>query len=315
MKKLLAITLALLLVLGLAACGGSAVSKGDMAATEAATMEDAGYGWVEEPMAAAPEAVEEEVGGTGGDGTFASGLKIIKTGDMTIESESFDETDLYIRKTVESYGGILAERSISGSLGYRWAGYTVRIPSAHFDEFFYEITGSCTVINQTVSSEDVTERYSDLETQLKTAEKKYERLLVLMEKAETLTDLYSIEAEIANVEYEIDSLKGTLNGLDSRIAYSTIYISLEETTTVTAVPEEVSFGASFIAALKNGTNRAVEGFCDFLLYLAYNWFDLLITFAFIAVILFVAVRIWKKKTKKNAPPETPPEKPDGKSDK
>lgn len=313
MKKLLAITLALLLLLGLAACGGSA-SKETMAATEAAAVADGDYGWVEEPMEAAPES-EEAGSGTDGDGTFASGLKIIKTGDMTIESENFDETDQYIRKTVESYGGILAERSISGSLGYRWAGYTVRIPSAHFDEFFYEITGSCTVLNQTVSSEDVTERYSDLETQLKTAEKKYERLLVLMDKAETLTDLYSIEAEIANVEYEIDSLKGTLNGLDSRIAYSTIYINLEETTKVTAVPEELSFGASFAAALKNGTNNVVDGFLDFLLYFAYNWFSLLLTFGFIAVILIVAVRVWKKKTKKETPPVAPPEKPSDKSDK
>ena len=59
---------------------------------------------------------------------YAAGLKIIKTGDLSIESETFDETDSFIRSTVNSYGGILAERSISGMVGSRWASYTVRIP-------------------------------------------------------------------------------------------------------------------------------------------------------------------------------------------
>lgn len=319
MKKMTALLLALLLVLGLAACGGASKAAADYAATEAAPMEAGnGYGWTEEAVemetAAAAEPAEapmaqEASGGSGvdEDANYASSLKIIKTGDISIESETFDETDSFIRTTVESYGGILAERSVSGSVGSRWAGYTVRVPSEYFDQFFYEVTGACTVTSQTISSEDVTERYSDLETQLRTNEKKYERLLDLMDKAETLTDLYSIESEIAEVEYEIDYLKGTLNGLDSRISYSTIYINLAETTKVSAIPEQPSFGASLGAALQNGTNSAVVGFQNFVIALAYNWFSILVALVIAAVILLVVWKIHKKRGKKELPKEEKPE--------
>lgn len=313
MKKITALFLALLLLVGVTACGGASEAA-DYAAAEAAPMEpmaDMEYGWAEteEAMEAPAEEPQAVAGGAeiDPDANYGDQLKIIKTGDIGIESETFEETDSFIRTTVESYGGILAERSVSGNVGARWAYYTVRIPSAHFDTFFYEVTGACTVTSQTISSEDVTERYSDLETQLRTNEKKYERLLDLMDKAETLTDLYSIESEIADVEYEIDYLKGTLNGLDSRISYSTIYINLTETTKVTSIPVEPSFGASLSAALKNGTNSAVEGFQNLIIGLAYNWFSLLIALVVLVIVFIVLRKVYKKTVKKPEPPKPEPE--------
>lgn len=293
MKKILALTLAALLLLGLCACGGASATGAttDMAMAEAAPAE-ADYGWSEE----AAEAPAAE-GGTMTDKTanYAASLKIIKTGDLSIESETFDETDSFIRSTVDSYGGILAERSISGMVGDRWASYTVRVPAEHFDQFFYDITGSCTVTSQTISAEDVTERYTDLATQLETNQKKYERLLELMDKAETLTDIYSIEAEITDTEYEIDRITGILNGLDSRISYSTIYINVCETSKVTSVPETPSFGASLAAALSNGTNSAIRGIQNLILSFAYHWFGWLVFLVIVAVVLTVVLRLRKKK--------------------
>lgn len=298
MKRILALTLAALLLLGLCACGGASASgatTADMAAVEEAAPAEPGeadYGWTEEAAeapAAEPETMTDETA------NYAASLKIIKTGDLSIESETFDETDSFIRTTVDSYGGILAERSISGMMGDRWASYTVRVPAEHFDQFFYDITGSCTVTSQTISAEDVTERYTDLATQLETNQKKYERLLELMDKAETLTDIYSIEAEITDTEYEIDRITGILNGLDSRISYSTIYISVWETSKVTSVPEEPSFGASLAAALSNGTNSAIRGIQSLILSFAYHWFGWLVFLVILAVVLTVVLRLRKKK--------------------
>ena len=296
MKKIFALTMAALLLLGLCACGGAeaAGATADMAMTEAAPAEaaEAEYGWTEEAV----EAPAAEAGTmTDETANYAASLKIIKTGDLSIESETFDETDSFIRTTVDSYGGILAERSISGMVGDRWASYTVRVPAEHFDQFFYDITGNCTVTSQTISAEDVTERYTDLATQLETNQKKYDRLLELMDKAETLTDIYSIEAEITDTEYEIDRITGILNGLDSRISYSTIYINVCETSKVTSVPETPSFGASLAAALSNGTNSAIRGIQNLILSFAYHWFGWLVFLVIVAVVLTVVLRLRKKK--------------------
>lgn len=298
MKKIFALTLAALLLLGLVACGGASAEgyTTDTAAApaEAATVaEEDGYGWTDAEVPAA----EMDTSGTTADDTanYASTLKIIKTGDLAIESETFDETDNFIRSTVNSYSGILAERSISGMVGSRWASYTVRIPSASFDQFFYDITGSCTVTSQSISAEDVTERYTDLATQLETNQKKYDRLLELMDKAETLADIYSIESEITTTEYEIDRITGILNGLDSRISYSTIYINVSETSQVTTIPEEPSFGASLAAALKNGTSSAIGGIQRLILAAARRWFGCLVFLIIVAVVLILVLRAHKKK--------------------
>lgn len=311
MKKHLLKSIAVVLaLLTLCACGSTAYDETtadtgyDMAAAAAE-----GAGWAEskattEENAVAAEAPAEPAqGGETYDETanYAASLKIIRTGDLSLETETFDQTDTFIRKAVTEHGGLLAESSISGTAGYRYASYTARVPSDSFEDFFYAVSGSCTVVNQTISAEDVTERYTDLSTQLETNKKKYARLLELLDTAETLTDLYSIQSEIANVEYEIDSITGILNGLDSRISYSTIYIGVSETSRTSAVPEDPGFLASLSAALKNGTNSAIETFQGLLISIAYHWLVWLIFLVLIAIGLTVFFRVRRKKRKQAEP--------------
>lgn len=320
--RLLALTMAMLLTL--CACGSAA---GDKSATaEAAPQEAVGYsfgaeaetGWAEDAVAAAAEAPAEpdpDPAGGAYDETksYTDDLKIIRTGNLSLETENFDQADALIRQTVTKYGGILAESSIAGMVGERWANYTARIPSESFEDFFYSVSGDCTVLDQSISAEDVTEQYTDLSTRLETCKKKYERLLELMDEAKTLTDLYSIQSEIADVEYEIDSITGTLNGMDSRISYSTIYIGVNETTRKSAMPEDPGFLSSFTAALKNGTGRTVDSFQNLLISIAYHWFGCLI-FLLIVIAGVVLLVHFLRKRRKTMTPE-PPAPPENTSDK
>jgi len=311
MKKIVALLLALSVLLTLTACGGSSdkatesIAAAAEAPAAAAPMEE--YGWAEDAEA---EIVTEEAAMDSGLGdetaNYAATLKIIKTGYLTIESEDFDATDAYIRQAVTGYEGLLQEHTVSGTTGYRWGYYVVRVPSAHFDSFFYDVTGACTVVSQSISSEDVTERYTDLDTQLTTNKKKYERLLALMDEATTLTDLYSIESEITEVEYEIDRITGILNGLDSKIAYSTIYIDVDETSAATAIPDDPTFGAALAAAFRNGTSSFLSDLEDFIVSIAYNWFGTLVFLAVVIAAVLIARRTLKKRRAKKAAEETPP---------
>lgn len=220
---------------------------------------------------------------------YQSELRIIKTGSLEIESSKFDDTDALIQETAEQMGGLVTDRTIYGGDGARYGSYTVRIPSDSFDQFFDNIAGSCTVIRQEVSSEDVTEQYVDLETRLETNQRKYDRLLELLDKAETLTDIYSIQSELSDVEYEINLITGTLNGLDSRISYSTITISLEETKSETVI-DNTSFGTKVRASFENGLANFVESAELFVIDLAYILPGIL---AWVAVIGLITFGIYK----------------------
>ncbi len=312
--RLLALTMAMILTL--CACGAAAGDQTELAeapaeaaAYDMAAAEDAGWAAentvaMEEPAAPNP-AVGETYDETK---SYTADLKIIRTGNLSLETEDFDSADALIRQTVTKYGGILAESSVSGMVGERWANYTARVPSDSFEEFFYAVSGDCTVTDQSITAEDVTERYTDLSTRLETCKKKYERLLELMDSAKSLTDLYSIQSEIADVEYEIDSITGTLNGMDSRISYSTIYIGVNETTRKSAVPEDPGFLASFTAALKNGTGRTVDGFQNMLISIAYHWFGWLMFLIVVAAAVLILLHVLRKRKQAMAPePPTPPE--------
>lgn len=317
MKKQLFVLLAVLLCLS--ACGASgakelATDNGAAVAMDTAPApEPQEAGWVETAaeMPAEETALSDASGGdtNAENANYAAGLKIIRTGDLSLETEHFDAADAFIRKTVSAYEGLLAERSISGTDGYRYATYTARIPAEAFDDFFQKVPGDCTVINQTISAEDVTEHYTDLSTRLETAKKKYDRLLELLDTAKTLTDLYSIQSEISDVEYEIDSLTGTLNGLDSRISYSTIYIKMSETNRQSAVPEDRGFLASMSAALKNGTNDLVISFQDFLIFMAYHWLACLVLVIVLVFVLLMVRRVRRKKRAKQAASTEEPQAP------
>ena len=74
------------------------------------------------------------------------------------------------------------------------------------------------------SSEDVGERYYDAETRLKTQRTKQERLLALLEQADTMEDIISLENALGDVEYQIEQLSSTLNRYDALISYSTFTI-------------------------------------------------------------------------------------------
>lgn len=309
--RILSVMLAILLLASLCACGSadSAVATEEVAYEDYAYSEgsggwDGGYAAEEYAMdavAPAEEPIAQTENPTDGDnGNYTANLKIIKTGNLNIETKTFEETDSYIRSLVEQYGGILAESSITGTAGSRWGSYTVRIPSESFDTFFYDITGGCTITYQSISSEDVTDQYTDLATRLETAQKKYARLLELLDECETLSDIYAIEYEISDVEYEIDSLTGTLNGLDSRISFSTIYISVDETPAVSVIPETTSFGASLLANLQNGTNNAILGLQDLILSIAYNWFSWLVFLALVIVAVLVIRRVRRRRRARRA---------------
>ena len=320
-KHSLALLLALLMLLNLCACGGSAktmpsqmqVSTNDaiserwdtgsifdtnfLDTTSGSSYDsETTYSPPQEPGSPSSPDMEPSNGDTQ---VYDSEMKIIKTGTSRTKSKTFDETDSFIKKHTEELGGLLTDRSISGTPGYRSGSYTVRIPSKNFDEFFYQISGAWTVTNQQITSEDVTEQYSDLELRLETNRAKHERLLKLLDKAETLTDIYSIQTELSQVEYEIDSITGTLNHLSSRIAYSTVYISVREVESE-PIMDDGSFWSELSASLSNGWRSFTERIRYFTVDLAYELPNIIFNLLILAIVIFVGIKVYKfirRKTK------------------
>lgn len=291
MKKFLAILTCFVLVLSLAACGASApreTAAADSAAPAAAEeMWDGGEyekakteNGLFEPAAGAPNAADRDA-------------KIVYTANMDLETTEFEKAVNDIAAAVERFGGYFANSSQSGqNSSYRYAEYTVKVPKSEFNNFLNFIGETCAVTYTSTTAEDITDSYYDVDSRLKTAQTKLERLQELLAKADNMSDIITIESAISDAEWEIENLTGTLRTYDARVDYATVYMSLREVYKLSGTDNAPltlgkRLGNSFIRGIKSVGNF----FEDLLVWLAYSW----IWLAVIAVIVVVVVRIIKKK--------------------
>lgn len=227
--------------------------------------------------------------------------KVIKTGNMEIQTEKFGETVGGITNCVISLGGYIENSNIQGSSFYnrdsnnRTATLTVRIPQAQFDNFVNRGSEFGNVSYLSCNSEDITSAYVDTEIRLKTLKARYERLLILLEKSGTLKELFELEQEISNVTYEIESLSGTLSHYDALVDMGTITIQVQEVKEIKAEKEaEPSFGKEVQEAFNNSIEGLLEIGKSIIIFIT-----TILPFVVIMIpFILIGVKLYKRNNKK-----------------
>ena len=314
-RKVLIFALVLVLLLSLCACGQKYDDYGasyDESSPQVSYARNAAFGAAapkEMPMEAESVTAEEVSGGTesGANVPAPQPEKIIYTVNLSMETMQFEQTVSAFEAAVKSYGGYTQYSDVSGSTEYaedgtarlinRYASYTVCIPADKLDAFLAETTELGNVTSNNKSAENVTTRYADYETRKNSLLTEETRLLELLEKAENVENLIALEERLAQVRYEIESIQSNLNDLDRRLAYSTVYLYLQEVRGYrSTAPVTQSFGERMHDAFGNGWDNFVEGMEDFAVGMAEACIPLLLL-AVIIVIVVVIVIVKKKKKK------------------
>lgn len=294
-RKLLTAFLALTMILSLAACGGSAktadstayssTSNGTMATTEA----------FDTVMEAPAEAIGDQA-------DVLADQKIIYTGQLNLETTEFEDTTKALSGLVESLGGYLQGSTVGGGgRGYRWADYTVRVPSESFQRFLDQVGGLAHVTWQNTELENITETYYDTEGRLKTQQIKLERLQKLLAQAENMEDIITIESAISETEWSIENLSGTLRHYDALVDFATVNVNVQEVYKLSdteEVPE--SFGDRLGSAFIRGLSAFGDGLEDFAVSLAYNWTWVLL---WVVIIVLVVLAVRKLRRRRRAKKE------------
>lgn len=242
--KFTALMLAVLMVLGLSACGASSQKTesavgynyaADMAPQEAPmAMEEMGYA---ETMAS--NSLSSESGTTA---EVPAQRKWIITMDITAETEDLDGLLEALNQEIASLGGYVEGQNIHNGSAYatrryRSASLTVRIPAADVDKFADNVAGIANVVRSNKNLEDITLTYVSTESRVKALQVEEARLLELLAKAETMSDLLEIEGRLTDVRYELENYTSRLRVYDNQVDYATIYLNLEEVQEYTPVAE------------------------------------------------------------------------------
>lgn len=247
---------------------GDAGSKG-MVSNEAAAdtaAYDAGGG-IYANEAPAAEMSETEAGSTAAEvpESAVSERKLIKNVTLNVETEQFDTLMPSIEQRVTALGGYIEEmssysrgneyaRDYQGTKYLRYASMTVRIPRQNLEPFLEEVGEQTNVTSRSESVTDVTLQYVDLESHKKALLTEQDRLLVLLDQAESVEDIVTIEGRLSEVRYQIESMEAQLRTYDNKIDYSTVYLSVDEVEHYS--PSE---GASTGERIRSGFLESVEG--------------------------------------------------------
>ncbi|HET6261154.1 MAG TPA: DUF4349 domain-containing protein, partial [Chloroflexia bacterium] len=104
---------------------------------------------------------------------------------------------------------------------------TVQVPAAQFDAAISKLRVlGLKVLHESVTTSDVTEEYTDLNSQLRNLQATESRILALVGRAEQINDILALDRELRGIQGEIERIQGRLNFLGKRAEMSTITISL-----------------------------------------------------------------------------------------
>lgn len=315
MKKTLALILALLMLLSLCACGAGSKGSDTAAATEsiqeapAAASNGTGGLASYSSYAADAQYVEAEEDSVSGEAGAEAGEinpdKIIYSGEAEVETRDFDDSIAKLMEMLEQYGGWIESGSLSGAnyysisrgnSGNRSASYTLRIPSQHFETVMNSLSEIGNVPYTYTYSENVTTQYYDTQARLTAYETQEERLLEMMEKAETVSDVITIEEKLTELRYQIESLQSTLNNWDRQVSYSTLRVGVTEVGEYTPQPQQ-SYLQELWQALTGAFKNLGSFFKDFLVFLV----SAIPTVIVLVVLFFVLRPVYRKvKTRRKA---------------
>ncbi|HEX9221634.1 MAG TPA: DUF4349 domain-containing protein [Gemmatimonadaceae bacterium] len=162
--------------------------------------------------------------------TTAAATMIIRTGQAFIEVDKVDPAILKIHQLAAQVGGYITNSSVSGGRDQiRQATLELKIPAPRYDQAVGSLStiGKVETVNST--AQDVGEEFVDVSARVNNARRLENRLITLLStRTGKLDEVLRVERELARVREEIERYEGRLRYLSSRVATSTLTITVHE---------------------------------------------------------------------------------------
>lgn len=158
--------------------------------------------------------------------------KIIKNAEVNVLVEDSDIAVDRLTQVVGDAGGYIVssrvwyQTHLDGE-NYKYASITLGIPVDQFEVTMRRVRGlAIRVLDENASGEDVTDQFVDLQSRLSNLEATQARIQSFLEDAKTVDEALRINQELAQIEAQIEEVKGRMNYLTDRSAFSTITVTI-----------------------------------------------------------------------------------------
>jgi hypothetical protein len=225
---------------------------------------------------------------------------IIRTAELAIVVKDTEAALLEVRDVATHLDGYVAGADVWRVNKQLRGRVTIRVPAESFDTAMDQIKGlAVEVERENVSTQDVTEEYTDLSAQLRNLEATEEELLALLtevrEKTRQAEDVLAVHRELTNIRGQIEQIKGRMQYLERMTALATISVEL--------IPEEeekpiVEEGWQPLRTLRDASRALVDAgqfFVDAAIWVIVFVLPVLLVLILPVLIIVFVWRRWRRR--------------------
>ncbi|HZK81015.1 MAG TPA: DUF4349 domain-containing protein, partial [Humisphaera sp.] len=156
--------------------------------------------------------------------------KIIRTGEMDFEVDSFDSSVGIITKVItEEQGYVSTTNSDKLANGKVKGSVVLRVPAEHLDTLVLKLRGIGDLRSQHVNAQDITKQFTDTESALRAAKAMQERLLDIIKNGKgAVKDLLEAEKQLGTWREKVEQLEGEIRYYSNQVSMSTLTLTLFE---------------------------------------------------------------------------------------
>jgi len=159
----------------------------------------------------------------------AAGTHVIRTTELSVEVRSAPKAAAAARSAVEASGGLVATETTERIDDTHETSHLVlRVPQDSYQEVLRKLTGSGKLLSRSSNAKDVTDQVVDVESRIATQRASVVRVRELMDKAEKLADVVTLEGELSSRQADLESLLAQQASLEDRTSLATITLDLTE---------------------------------------------------------------------------------------
>jgi len=224
---------------------------------------------------------------------------IIYTGTITLRVDDVPAAAARVAALATGAGGFVGGDQRQLDADHSTATLTLRVPAEKFAGTLDTIGRDGQERSRSISTDDVTATVVDLDARIKTQQASVDRMRDLLAKAQSITDVATVEAELSKREADLESMQAKQRNLADLTALSTITVTLLGKDAVSPKPP----ATGFVGGLRHGWHAflaAIDGLLTVL--------GALLPFL---VVLGVPLLVWLRlrRRRRAVPPPVLPEPP------
>ncbi|MCH6201802.1 DUF4349 domain-containing protein [Aquiflexum sp. LQ15W] len=180
--------------------------------------------------------------------------KLVRSGGINFQSEDLEKDYQQIKGMLGGFNAYMENESQNNDQFRKGYNLQIRVPSDSYDSLLNVISNLAFKIdNKYSSTDDVTERYYDLQSRIQNKKELEKRYREILSKANEVKDILEIERNLNEVRSDIEMMEGQFNYLSKQIKFSSLQVQFyEELPYELNSPKKKGFWVRIFNALDNG---------------------------------------------------------------